>query len=564
MASKKWLLALSVGVMIPFTVLAQEDAGRLEKRFEKPLEPKSVSQPLMFPIQEQLPPEQAGQIRFTLKQLAFTGNTAFSADQLGVLATSILDKDVSLLDIYHLRDAITKKYGEAGYGLSKAIIPEQRIQTEGIVQVQIIEGFVDEVIIEGASTAQRDYLAHAAEKIKAERPLNVKTLERYLLLANDRFAIKVTSTLKPSKKKTAASTLILKVETAPKLDGGLTIDNRGTDSVGKGQLYGNVSVNGLRGRASKTTLGYATVERPSELQYWSVSHAEILSQEGTSLTLGYTNTYSEPGKVTLRTLDQKSYSNGWSAKIAHPFLRTRQANLSAHVKYDQKDTEGAALSTTTSLDRIRSLRFGVSYDNADTFGGVNQALVEYSKGIAGLGATEDDSMLKSRAEGHADYQKITVNLSRKQELGTFIPMLNQFSLYAAVMGQYSDRSLLSPEEFGIGGQEFGRAYDSSEILGDSGMAGSVELRYALNIQESSFISHVQFYTFYDAGTIRNHNAVQTDGDLTESLSSAGVGVRYGLWKNVTGGIEYAKPLSRDVANEGNKDGRIFASISTRF
>lgn len=563
MKTKKKLLVLSMGMLLPFFALAQEDAGRLEKRFEKPPEPKSVPQPLIFPIQEQLPPEQAGQIKFLLKGLSITGNTAFPTEELTGLASEFLGKEISLLDIYRLRDAITKKYGDAGFGLSKAIVPEQRIQTGGLVQLQVIEGFVDEVIIEGANDLQQEYLAHMAEKIKAERPLKATTLERYLLLANDRFAIKVTSTMRQSEKTPAASTLILKVEEAPKFDGGASIDNRGTKAVGKTQFNGDVSINGLLGRASKTTAGYATVEQGSELQYWSLNHTELFSNEGTALSFGYTNSLSKPGTQVLRLLDQTSKSEGWSAKVSHPFIRTRQKNLTGYIKYDQKDTESLSLNATTSFDKIRSVRIGFNYDNADAYEGVNQALVEYSHGIQGLGAIDNNSALKSRADGRPDFQKITVNLSRKQELGYFFPLLSKLSVNAAFMGQYSEQGLLSSEECGLGGQQFGRAYDPSEIMGDSCVAGSLELRYTLNTQNTLF-QYAQFYTFYDGGQTTNHAPLNATDNKTKSLTSSGLGVRYGVGKYLTGSIEYAKPITRDVANEGNSDARVFASISVRF
>jgi hemolysin activation/secretion protein len=563
MSSKKWLLTLGVGIVLPAAVLAQESADRLEKRFEKPAEPQSVQQPLVFPIQEQLPPEQAGKIRFTLKQLNLTGNTAFSAAELESLASEYIGKEISVLEIYRLRDAITKKYGEAGFGLSKAIVPQQRIQAAGLVQLQIIEGFIDEVIIEGATAAQQGYLAHAAEKIKAEKPLNVKTLERYLLLANDRFAIKVTSTMKQSDKTPAASTLILKVETAPLIDGGANLDNRGTLAVGRTQFNGDVSLNGPLGRASKTTLGYATVEQASELQYWSLNHTEIISNEGTSLTFGYTNSHSKPGTALLLSLEQESKSEGWSVKAEHPFIRTRQENLSAHIKYDQQDTESEALQAITSQDQIRSIRLGMSYDNADRYDGVNQALVEYSFGISGWGSGDNNSALKSRVDGKYNYQKLALNLSRSQELGYFSPAWSQFSINAALMGQYSATGLLSTEECGIGGSRFGRAYDFSEILGDSCLAGSLELRYAINTQGSPF-QYTQLYAFYDGGKTYNENPLNATDQKTKSLSSAGLGVRFGVWKYLSGSLEVTKPLTRDVANEGDKNSRLFANISARF
>lgn len=192
----------------------------------------------------------------------------------------LIGKEISLLPIYQLRDAITQKYGNAGFGLSKAIVPNQQIQTSGIVSLNIIEGFIDQVIIEGATDEQQNYLAYAVEQIKAERPLNAKTLERYLLLANDRFAIKVTATMKPSEKTPAATTLILHVESAQKIGGGTGIDNRGTKTVGSWQINNHAAANGLFGRASQTSLQHVTTPDVRQLQYLAVSHTEVLMKEG--------------------------------------------------------------------------------------------------------------------------------------------------------------------------------------------------------------------------------------------------------------------------------------------
>lgn len=563
MFCKKKSLLVGIGLMLPFAAFAQENAGQLEKRFEKLEEPKSVQQPLVFPLQEQLPPEQAAQVRFILKQLVFSGNTAFSSPELEALASAYLGKEISLIEIYRLRDAITQKYGDAGFGLTKAIVPPQRIQNEGNVQIQILEGFIDDVIIEGASTEQQAYLAHAAEKLKAERPLNAKTLERYLLLANDRFAIKVTSTLRQSEKTPNASTLILKVENASLLDGGVSLDNRGTLAVGRVQANAEASLNGLLGRASRSTVGYATVEQGTELQYWSLSHTEVISNEGSSLIFGYTNSASKPGTSLLRRLSQQSTSEGWAATLAHPFIRTRQENLTARVKYDQRDVESEALKNTTSLDRLRSIRFGFSYDNADRFDGINQVLFETSFGLNSLGATDNNSPLKSRADGKIDYRKVTLNLSRTQQLAVLSPALSQLSVHGALMGQYSGSGLLSTEECGIGGSQFGRGYDFSEILGDSCAAGSLELRYAINTQGAP-LKYAQLYSFYDGGMTANHNALNATDKKVKSLTSAGLGIRFGLWSFLNGSLELAKPLTRDVANEGDRNTRLFASISARF
>ena len=552
-----------VGGALSGSAFAQEDAGRIEKRFEKPPEPKSTLKPLIFPIQEQVPPEQAGQIRFTLKELTITGNTAFSAADLQPLYAELIGKEINLLGIYKLRDAITAKYGNAGFGLSKALVPEQRIQAEGLVRIEVLEGFIDEVIIEGATEDQQAFLAAASAQIKAERPSSAKTLERYLLLANDRFAIKVTSTLKKSEKTPGASTLILKVETAPKVEGGLTVDNRGTVAVGTMQINGSVSLNGLFGRPAQTSLSYATVGDSKELQYLTLSHTDVLSTEGTSLAASYGTSASEPGTPTLRLLEQRSDSETWTAKVSHPFIRTRQENLSASLKYEQKDTTGKSLGTITSQDKTRSIRLGLSYDKADSFDGVNQAILDHSIGLKGMGATAQDSALKSRVDGRVDYRKTTLNLSRKQELGIFSPALSQFSVNAAFMGQSAAGGLLSGEECGIGGQQFGRAYDSSEITGDRCIAASLELRFTPSVEGTPF-KYAQFYGFYDGGRTTNENPLSATDPSSKSLTSAGLGVRFGMGAYFTGSVELTQPVTRIVANEGNQHARGFASLSLRF
>lgn len=109
MNKNKLLCLLAISLVAPFVALAQEggDASRIEKRFEKPPEPKSSLQPLVFPIGEELPPEKANELHFKLKELTIKGNTAFSTGELAPLYAELVGKQITLLDIYKLRDAIT-------------------------------------------------------------------------------------------------------------------------------------------------------------------------------------------------------------------------------------------------------------------------------------------------------------------------------------------------------------------------------------------------------------------------------------------------------------------------
>lgn len=552
---------------------AQEAPGTLEKRFEKPPEPLSTPKPLLVPLQDQRPPAEAARLRFKLRAVRIDGNRAFSAAGLEPLYARFLGREISLADAYQIRDAITAKYGAAGYGLSKAIVPPQEIATEGaVLHLQVLEGYIDAVSLQAPGpdgrpaeidpAARHPWLQAMIERIKAERPIRAATLERYLLLINDRFAWKATSTLAPGGAPNA-SRLILRIEPAPKYDASLSLDNRGTESVGPWQITTSLSLNGLGGRSAQTALSYITTQETNELKYLSLSHTEILGPEGTSLNLSYTGSESEPGDATSTALGQESDSATWSLKLAHPFIRTRQRNLSGHVRFDYKDTESYNLGALATDDKTRVLRAGVNYDRADAYNGINQVLTELSWGLDALDATPYGSSLKSRADGHADFQKITLNLSRKQELGYFNEKWNRWSIQAAFMAQYAGQGLLSGEECGVGGQQFGRAYDSSEILGDSCAAVSLETRYAAGTQGTPF-EYAQWYGFWDGGAIYNREPLSATDDKRKDLSSAGLGVRFGIGKRFSGSLELDKPLTRDVANEGNRDPRLFATFTAKF
>ena len=229
--------------------------------------------------------------------------------------------------------------------------------------------------------------------------------------------------------------------------------------------------------------------------------------------------------------------------------------------FDYKNPESWQLGVRSSHDRTRVLRVGADYDYSDQFQGINQIGVEISHGLRIFHYTSDSYMLKSRAGGVVDFTKWTLNLSRTQQLPY------NFSFYAAAMGQHSAQSLLSSEECGVGGEQFGRAYDSSEIIGDHCVAASVELRYLPQL-DIPYLKYVQLYGFYDIGKTWNINPA-AGTDQLDSLASAGFGLRAGVTDYVTGSLEMAAPLTRTVAansntNTGGNSPRVFFRLTGRY
>jgi hemolysin activation/secretion protein len=137
-----------------------------------------------------------------------------------------------------------------------------------------------------------------------------------------------------------------------------------------------------------------------------------------------------------------------------------------------------------------------------------------------------------------------------------------WALLGTASWQYSFNKLLASEEFGVGGAQYGRAYDSSEITGDQGLAFKAELQKAFR-PEWEYLSNFQFYGFMDYGKVWNKVQTSTRAK-SQSRTSMGLGMRFNLTDSISGYMEMDKPISNNVAAEGNKDPRLFFSLSKRF
>jgi hemolysin activation/secretion protein len=121
-----------------------------------------------------------------------------------------------------------------------------------------------------------------------------------------------------------------------------------------------------------------------------------------------------------------------------------------------------------------------------------------------------------------------------------------FSLYGIVQGQWAFNPLLASEQFTFGGSQLGRGYDVAELIGDKGLAGSLELRYDLAV--GKVLQNLQLYAFYDAGMIWNFKFI---GGTPRKLSgtTTGVGTRFYFTKFVSGNFMWTQTLTKQVAAE---------------
>lgn len=549
-------------LVLPATAHAIEvpgsaDSGRIQQKYsgEKP-QILSTDKPLIQNQQETADLKNAGEISFVLGSVHLEGNTVFSKDELAKFYADKIGKKVTLADMYAVRDEITKYYREKGYVLSRAVVPAQKLgKGNADFKIRIVEGYINSVTIQGEFKGDRDILNNYIEKIKKAGPLNSNDLERYLLLINDLAGTTANAVLKaaPGKGNTGASDLVITTD-HDYVNGLASFDNSGTKYIGRHLFSAEANLNSALGLSEKISARGILSANTNELKFGDIAYQMPIGYEGTKFKILAGHTITHPGS-TLRGLGLEGTTDLFELTLTHPFIRSRKENLSGRVLFDIKNTNTDADEINLYDDKTRTMTLGGTYDLADSWNGVNLVDISGTQGFDILDAT-DNNNARSRANGSTVFTKFNFQASRLQTISGPLGVL------FAASGQYSFDPLLAGDEFGIGGVDFGRGYDFSEITGDQGLDGKIEIQYGIDV-DSSILNSLQLYTFYDAGAVWQR--AQLAGEKGKSsLTSVGLGTRFNLFNTASGYVELAKPLTRKIASEGDDAIQIDFGISYLF
>lgn len=237
-------LVLAMGLSATAVAQTRSEASRQLSRFGDPdvrMHRVEGNRPALSPGDLAVPsghesfaPSGAEQIHFVLRHVAIEGATRYPPEELQAVFASRYGTRVSLADIYGLAGEIQRRYRDEGYFLSRAVVPPQRI-VDGRMRIQVLEGYVDQVVLEGAVGAVSALIDGYLEPVTAERPLRLGTLERGLLLVNDLPGIDAKGVLQASDEAIGASRLVV-VVSRKRFDGLLLLDNIGSTLTGEWEI----------------------------------------------------------------------------------------------------------------------------------------------------------------------------------------------------------------------------------------------------------------------------------------------------------------------------------------
>ncbi len=504
-------------------------------------------------------PKGAENVKFILDTLMIDGVGAYTAKDLDPYYQNKLGTEVSLADIYDIANQLTVKYRNDGYILTQVVVPPQTIEN-GMVELRVVEGFVDKITIQGEEKSSAVVqIQKYADNLRENNILDSKKLERYLLLINDLPGVTARSVLSPSKTTTGASDLTIIVE-RDEYEAEVSFDNHGSRFIGPYRASYTGSINSKFGMNEKITGRFVSagdIDRLGELLFGAISYEQPLSRFGSKLNISAGISETEPGDV-LDQFDVEGHSKTFRIGVSHPFIRSRTLNFSGRANFDVRDTKSENNLEPTRKDKIRSVRLGTTLQFMDTvFGvGVNAIDFEVSKGTGLFGASHKGDANLTRAAGDPRYLKGALSLQRLQRISS------NLNLQLTGRAQLASAALLSAEEFGVGGQGIGRGYDSSEIVGEDGIAGKAELQWT-EPKAIKYLDSYQLFAFLDSGRVWNQDAT-TQADKRQSLTSTGLGVRASITEKTGAGFGIAFPLTSNVGVTDDRDPRYYFNITHKF
>jgi hemolysin activation/secretion protein len=500
-----------------------------------------------------------------LRRVILDGATAIPEADLAPIWAPLLGQPVSAATITDLVARLTAAYRVRGFVFSQAVLSEQSL-ADGTLRIAVIEGFVDHVAIDGGSPSQQATLRRLFTPVATDRPLRLATLERSVLLARDTYGVGIETVVTASATTFGAADMTV-LASPQRFTGFASADNRGSRLYGDFGLTAGISVRDTLGLGERLDGLIAVAPRGGALSYMEgAADVPLPWLSGGWLDGGRFEFHADTsrGKPDLSRsgspdgLSLISNETNLRAGLVVPMVRTRSMNLFGRVGLDWQEATsvtGFAGGTTDETDRLAVARASLSWDVADSMGGVT--LVE--AGIRrGIGAWSNVSGT-GPAAGNPDFTLATLGLSRLQRLGE-----SPFSVWFEAIGQISANVLPAPERFALGDSTIGRGFAPGNTSGDSGWGTRIELRREVAPPER-VAAAMELYAFADYGRAYDRSGAR-DGATVERLGSFGIGARIDLtdWLTLTPEIARQSTGSATDTTDRDHQTHLYLSLVARF
>ncbi len=479
-------------------------------------------------------------LTFKVKQVEINGSTILKPAELKAITTPLIGQEVTLEQILQLRTAITNLYVEKGYTTSGAFFPVQD-SSNGMIRIQVIEGELENIEISGLKRLSKNYV-ESRLLLATDRPLNIYNLEKAIKLLQQTSLIDSVDAQLISGSAPGLSILRLELVEAPTVTTQLSVANDESPNIGEYRATAAIAHQNLLGLGDRLSAEYSLTEG---LDRYSLSYSIPINARDGNLLVSYRNNDSEITRTPFSTLDIRAESRSFSFGWRQPIIKNPESELALSLTLDLRESETFLNEDSFSfeLDRfgesgeskVTALRFTQEWLDRSAKN-ILAISSQFSLGIDAFDATVDDTGTDGRFFSWlGQFQWLRSLNNRRDAL-----------LIARLATQITPDTLLSIEQFALGGLGSVRGYEQNQSIGDNGIFGSVELRIPL-IRDSDGIGLVQLTPFFDAGTVWSEEESEEN---PSTLASLGLGINWELRETLSIQAYYGIPLI-DVEEQGD-------------
>lgn len=489
--------------------------------------------------------------RITPSRFRIAGVHALPFDSIAAQFAPLTNRNITIAELLQAADNVTRMYREQGYPLSFAFVPDQTFQ-DNVVVINIVEGYVDTVKIQGNPGASEERLRKIAEQLKTDRPLSQKSFDRITGILGLQPGMRIKATVRPPVNTDGASEMVLDVKRTP-IAAAVGVDT----STGDPRAVVNVSSNALSPLGEQISASTLAPRGPSKEEYYSVNYVQPIRWQGMLLQINLSHYEAEPKNRDLvpQQFEERyqTKTQRISANLSYPLILTQSRSLSVNggvyvVKNESRYTRSVP-ATEPVIELSSDIRaLSLEFTGAEAMEKMNlQWSAGLYQGFDAAGANRVNS---------------NVDLDFTRIRGSFVlsrQLTPEYGVALSGMTQYSKDILPLSEQIGFGARLFGLAYPSGEIAGDKGWGVSLEFNrsYAL---DGSYVKQIQPYILADAARVYT-NIGQLSHD---EIASVGFGVRFSDQEHYSLDLSIAQPVGEIPVNDTSRSPRLNLSYAYQF
>jgi len=485
-------------------------------------------------LQAQASPSSGETVSVT--RIELTGSTVFGPSDINPIVQPLEGKPATLDQLRGVADAITQLYLDKGYITSRAVLVEQTVNG-GVVQIQAIEGTLEDIVIEGTQRLNPNYVRSRIQL--AGSPLNREKLEDQLrLLRADPLFDNVEASLR-SGTQPGQSILTVRVVEANPLAVSLSADNFSPPAVGSERFGVGVSYRNLTGFGDQLAASYTRTTTGGANLYDFSYRLPINAMDGTIVLRAAPSDYriTDP---SVSFFDIRGNTELYEGTFRQPLIRTPREELAVSLGFTYQSGQTFLFNNipfgfgigpdANGVSRTSVFKFGQDYVSRDLQGAWS-ARSQFSFGTGLFNATSNPNPIPD-----GNFFSWLGQVQRVQVLS------NDSILIAGADLQLTPDTLLPSQQFVIGGGQSVRGFRQNARAGDNGFRFSLENRIVV-LRDDAGVTLVQLAPFVDAGAIWNVGGnPNTVSNQQTFLAGGGLGVIWQAAPRFGVRLDYAIPF----------------------